>query len=217
MHARAQHQQLPMFVSVPDEQSKSANHVNTKPKSSLGWPTVPQGWWGSKGIGKWASQQLSTSVGAAVVAGVLYCISSGALTLLNKKVMVHYNFHGVNALLCFHCTLAALMVRTAHIMGWTSIEPLTMEVVRLWLPVNIIFVAMLATNFYALRTVGVGMVCVCVRGGGGEEWGGGAHEIMGMATKYLVCYLIGSLKTALCAAGCMICFFSGHVVSTVDG
>lgn len=34
------------------------------------------------------------------------------------------------------------------------------KLVLLWFPVNLIFVSMIGTSFYALQTVGVGMVTV---------------------------------------------------------
>jgi hypothetical protein len=37
------------------------------------------------------------------VAGTSYVISSAALILLNKKVLVHYHFRAVHALLFYHC------------------------------------------------------------------------------------------------------------------
>lgn len=101
-----------------------------------------------------------TASTAAVLSGVLYSISSAALTLLNKKVLVHYDFTAVHALLCFHCALAVVLVRCCSMCGWAQVEPLSWDLVRLWMPVNCIFVAMLATNFYALKLVGVGMVSV---------------------------------------------------------
>jgi GDP-mannose transporter len=101
-----------------------------------------------------------TASTAAVLSGVLYSISSAALTLLNKKVLVHYDFSAVHALLCFHCMLAVALVQCCSLFGWAQVEPLSVEIVRMWMPVNCIFVAMLATNFYALKLVGVGMVSV---------------------------------------------------------
>jgi len=50
-------------------------------------------------------------------------------------------------------SLAVVIARVIAAMGWGRIEPLTWQVARLWMPVNVIFVAMLATNFYALKTV----------------------------------------------------------------
>lgn len=101
-----------------------------------------------------------TASRAAITAGVLYSLSSAGLTLLNKKVLVHYDFTAVHALLCFHCLLSVVLVQICSIMGWAEVEPLSWELVRIWMPVNLIFVAMLATNFYALQLVGVGMVSV---------------------------------------------------------
>eukprot|EP00878_Enallax_costatus_P027595 GHUV01029727.1.p1 GENE.GHUV01029727.1~~GHUV01029727.1.p1 ORF type:complete len:378 (+),score=84.17 GHUV01029727.1:231-1364(+) len=101
-----------------------------------------------------------TASRAAITAGILYSLSSAGLTLLNKKVLVHYDFTAVHALLCFHCLVSVVLVRFCSIMGWAEVEPLTWDLVRIWMPVNLIFVAMLATNFYALQLVGVGMVSV---------------------------------------------------------
>ncbi|WIA14498.1 hypothetical protein OEZ85_003019 [Tetradesmus obliquus] len=97
---------------------------------------------------------------AAIISGVLYSVSSAALTLLNKKVLVHYDFTAVHVLLCFHCALSVVLVQACSLLGWAEVEPLSWELVRIWMPVNLIFVAMLATNFYALQLVGVGMVSV---------------------------------------------------------
>jgi GDP-mannose transporter len=97
---------------------------------------------------------------STITAGVLYIISSSALTLLNKKVLVHYGFTAVHALLAYHCLVAVALVKACAWAGAVTLEPLTRDVVWLWLPVNFIFVGMLATNFYALQLVGVGMVSI---------------------------------------------------------
>lgn len=44
-----------------------------------------------------------------------------------------------------------------------------MGVVRVWLPVNAIFVGMIGTSFWALRHLNVGMVTGAPGGGGEEE------------------------------------------------
>jgi GDP-mannose transporter len=102
---------------------------------------------------------------AALMAGTLYCLSSGANTLLNKEVLARHGFHAVHLLLLFHCALAVMFVYGVAWAGVARLEPLTRDVLRLWLPVNVIFVGMLATNFYALQSVGVGMVGAQVREG----------------------------------------------------
>ncbi|KAG2492123.1 hypothetical protein HYH03_009614 [Edaphochlamys debaryana] len=45
-------------------------------------------------------------------------------------------------------------------MGVVQLQPLRWPIVRMWLPVNIIFVAMLGTGFYALNLMGIGMFSV---------------------------------------------------------
>eukprot|EP00775_Hariotina_reticulata_P008997 gene8997-9170_t len=78
------------------------------------------------------------------------------------QVLVAYtdSFQAVHALLFFHCALAVGLVWICHLVGWAEVEPLSLELVQIWMPVNLIFVGMLATNFYALQLVGVGMVSV---------------------------------------------------------
>lgn len=97
---------------------------------------------------------------AALASGVMYTVCSAGLTLLNKQVLARYEFTALHALLCLHCAVAVALVRVAAAAGLATLEPLSWDTVRLWAPVNVIFVGMLATNFYALRLVGVGMVSV---------------------------------------------------------
>jgi hypothetical protein len=70
-------------------------------------------------------------------------------------------------------SLAVLLARVIALLGLGRIEPLTWQVARMWMPVNLIFVAMLATNFYALEKVvraarGCSCVCICAFVGGGR-------------------------------------------------
>ena len=43
-------------------------------------------------------------------------------------------------------------------LGLIDVEPLNPKIVRIWLPVNVLFVGMLGTSFMALRTLNVAMV-----------------------------------------------------------
>lgn len=54
---------------------------------------------------------------------------------------------------CLPRRLAVVLARLIAFVGLGRIEPLTWQVARMWMPVNLIFVAMLATNFYALKIV----------------------------------------------------------------
>ncbi len=64
---------------------------------------------------------------------------------LNKKVLVHYDFTAVHMLLVFHCLLAVALVWLCTMLRLGKVEPMTWAVARLWMPVNLLFVGMLAT------------------------------------------------------------------------
>ena len=88
--------------------------------------------------------------------------------------------------------LAVFMARAIALKGLGRIEPLTWQVARMWMPVNLIFVAMLATNFYALEKVVRGRAggrAFSGEGGGaaaavrrcGGVGGGGARWLVALA------------------------------------
>lgn len=52
------------------------------------------------------------------------------------------------------------MLQAAHTMGLLRLEPLRWEMVKIWTPVNFVFVAMNVTGFYALRSIGAGTFTV---------------------------------------------------------
>lgn len=64
---------------------------------------APAGAGAGPGGGGGARERERRARGLAAAAGVCYVISSAALILLNKKVLVHYNFTSVHTLLFFHC------------------------------------------------------------------------------------------------------------------
>lgn len=54
-----------------------------------------------------------------------------------------------------------MAVQVCHYIGLVkNIEPLNWKVSRVWLPVNVIFVGMIGTSFYALQNLNVAMVTV---------------------------------------------------------
>jgi len=98
---------------------------------------------------------------STLVAGACYCVASGSMVLLNKKALSSYAFSAPNALLFFQCALAAALVKACELAGLVRpLQPLRRELVRVWFPVNLIFVGMIGSSFYALASVGVGMVTV---------------------------------------------------------
>lgn len=97
----------------------------------------------------------------AVVSGICYCCASGSMVILNKHALAGFGWTAANALLFFQCALSVIMVKGCESMRLIKpLQPLKADLVKVWLPVNIIFVCMIASSFLALQTVGVGMVTV---------------------------------------------------------
>jgi GDP-mannose transporter len=92
--------------------------------------------------------------------------------LLNKVALSSFHFQSANALLFFQCALCVLLVHACKLGGLVKVEPFNLAIIRVWLPVNIIFVGMIGTSFWALRSLNVGMV-TGGRAGCGHRAGGG--------------------------------------------
>jgi GDP-mannose transporter len=97
---------------------------------------------------------------AGVFAGASYCCASMSMVLLNKMALSSFNFTSANALLTFQCLVCVSLVKICEYMGYVKVEPFNPRVVRLWLPVNAIFVGMIATSFWALQSLNVAMLTV---------------------------------------------------------
>lgn len=81
-----------------------------------------------------------------------------AQVLLNKIALSSFHFKSPNALLFFQCMLCVAAVQACSLAGLIKLEPLRPGVIRVWLPVNLIFVGMIGTSFWALASLNVGMV-----------------------------------------------------------
>jgi len=101
-------------------------------------------------------------VPTVLVAGMCYCAASGSMVLLNKHALnpKSFGFTAPNALLAFQCSLAVALVKACQALGLVRPQPFKRDLVRVWFPVNLIFVAMVGSSFYALQHVGVAMVTV---------------------------------------------------------
>ena len=112
----------------------------------------------------------------ALLSGLSYCISSCSMILVNKYVLSSYNFnagiflmlyqvniispkflsqHIVSVLEIFAYTslqnfVSVVLVSILRTTGVISTEPLTWKLVRVWFPVNVIFVGMLITSIFRL-------------------------------------------------------------------
>jgi GDP-mannose transporter len=95
-----------------------------------------------------------------VASGVSFCVTSAAMTLLNKAALSSFHFTAPTTLLCFQCTLSLVLVVLAAAAGYSKLPQLSAELLLLWLPVNILFVGMVWSSFFALKYLTVAMVTV---------------------------------------------------------
>eukprot|EP00878_Enallax_costatus_P011873 GHUV01012397.1.p1 GENE.GHUV01012397.1~~GHUV01012397.1.p1 ORF type:complete len:352 (+),score=58.12 GHUV01012397.1:297-1352(+) len=99
-------------------------------------------------------------VSEELMAGCCFCITSASMTLLNKAALSAFHFTAPTTLLCFQCTLTLVLVGLAYALGFGRPPQINLRLLQMWLPVNILFVGMVWTSFYALRNIGVAMVTV---------------------------------------------------------
>jgi GDP-mannose transporter len=99
---------------------------------------------------------------SVLLAGMCYCVASGGMVLFNKHALNprSFGFTAPTALLCFQCALSVLLVKILGLVGVVKLQPLQLRLVAVWFPVNLIFVGMVGSSFYALQHVGVTMVTV---------------------------------------------------------
>lgn len=96
----------------------------------------------------------------ALVAGLAYCVSSCSMILVNKFVLSSYDFNAGISLMLYQNFVSVIVVSILSFMGIVSTEPLTWRLVKVWLPVNFIFVGMLITSLFSLKYINVAMVTV---------------------------------------------------------
>lgn len=82
------------------------------------------------------------------------------MVLLNKAALSSFDFDAPMSLLFFQCTVCVVLVRISASLGIVKLESLSPAIIRLWFPVNLIFVGMIFTSFFALKNLGVPMVTV---------------------------------------------------------
>ena len=75
-----------------------------------------------------------TEASGLLLSGSLYILTSSSLILLNKHALASFGWGCPNSLLCFHCVLAVLLVKTAQLAGLVVLEPLRWNVIRVWFP-----------------------------------------------------------------------------------
>ncbi|KAK7353649.1 hypothetical protein VNO80_19100 [Phaseolus coccineus] len=96
----------------------------------------------------------------AFLSGVAYCFSSCGMILVNKFVLSSYDFNAGISLMFYQNLISVVIVSVLSILGLVSTEPLTWRLIKVWLPVNVIFVGMLVTSMFSLKYINVAMVTV---------------------------------------------------------
>jgi len=86
--------------------------------------------------------------------------ASASMVLLNKATLSSFAFTSPISLLLFQCLVCVVLVRGCSVAGAVKLEPWSFAIARLWFPVNVIFVGMIWTSFFALKHLGVPMATV---------------------------------------------------------
>ncbi|KAF1894816.1 hypothetical protein Lal_00028259 [Lupinus albus] len=95
-----------------------------------------------------------------LVAGTAYCISSCSMIMLNKIVLSSFNFNAGISLMFYQNFISTLVVVLLALSGRISVEKLNWKLVRVWIPVNVIFIGMLVSGMYSLKYINIAMVTI---------------------------------------------------------
>ncbi|KAK2440767.1 golgi nucleotide sugar transporter [Trifolium repens] len=95
-----------------------------------------------------------------LISGTAYCISSCSMIMLNKIVLSSYDFNAGISLMFYQNFISTLVVVLLALCGRISVEKLNWKLVRVWLPVNVIFIAMLVSGMYSLKYTNIAMVTI---------------------------------------------------------
>ncbi|CAM0875032.1 unnamed protein product [Alopecurus aequalis] len=96
----------------------------------------------------------------SLLSGLAYCIASCSMILVNKFVLSGYGFNAGIFLMLYQNIVSVIIVSTLSLSGVISTEPLTWKLIKVWLPVNIIFVGMLITSMFSLKYINVAMLTI---------------------------------------------------------
>ncbi|GJN12634.1 hypothetical protein PR202_ga30929 [Eleusine coracana subsp. coracana] len=96
----------------------------------------------------------------ALLSGLAYCIASCSMILVNKFVLSAYGFNAPIFLMLYQNIVSVIIVSTLSLSGAIPTEQLTWKLIKVWLPVNIIFVGMLITSMFSLKYINVAMLTI---------------------------------------------------------
>lgn len=96
----------------------------------------------------------------ALLSGFAYCVSSCSMILVNKFVLSGYDFNAGISLMLYQNLVSVVIVNLLSVFGVITTEPLTGKLIKVWFPVNVIFVGMLITSMFSLKYINVAMVTI---------------------------------------------------------
>nr|GLL30940.1 GDP-mannose transporter GONST2-like isoform X1 [Ipomoea trifida] len=94
------------------------------------------------------------------VSGTAYCLSSCAMILMNKVVLSSYSFSAGISLMFYQNFISTAVIVILGFSGAVSLEKLNWKLIKVWIPVNLIFIGMLISGMYSLKYINVAMVTI---------------------------------------------------------
>ncbi|WCJ29246.1 GDP-mannose transporter GONST2 [Euphorbia peplus] len=95
-----------------------------------------------------------------LLSGTAYCISSCSMILLNKVVLSTYNFNAGISLMFYQNSICCLIIGVLSLCGAVSVEKLNWKLIKVWIPVNMIFVGMLVSGMFSLKYINIAMMTI---------------------------------------------------------
>ncbi|KAI7755679.1 hypothetical protein M8C21_033563 [Ambrosia artemisiifolia] len=95
-----------------------------------------------------------------LISGAAYCLSSCSMILLNKVVLSSYAFNAGISLMFYQNLICSIIVIILGLCGAVSLEKLNWKLIKVWMPVNFIFVGMLVSGMYSLKYINIAMVTI---------------------------------------------------------
>ncbi|GMP89615.1 hypothetical protein CsSME_00041108 [Camellia sinensis var. sinensis] len=95
-----------------------------------------------------------------LLSGTAYCFSSCSMILLNKIVLSSYAFDAGISLMFYQNLISTVIVLVLGFWGAVSLEKLNWNLIKVWIPVNVIFIGMLVSGMYSLKYINIAMVTI---------------------------------------------------------
>lgn len=86
-------------------------------------------------------------VGAALLSALCYSGCSISMVLVNKGIFSKFDYPHSFSVLAMQGAIACIWLLLSHQTKTIKLRPLSKEVLKQWLPVNVLFIAMLYTSF----------------------------------------------------------------------